>query len=342
MAWFLTKSRRNYQALPELPERERGEPPDVTVVIPARNEEAAIARAVRSFPDVRVLVIDDASEDRTAERALEAGAEVYKAPPLDPGVLGKPNACRAGAAVAASKWLLFVDADTWFQPSFAASIAAYAEEEGLDVVTAFLSQHTVTRAERIVLPYAFALYFCGVRAKRVNSPDSAEALANGQCLLFRRAAYEAIGGHGSVARSVIEDVALASLAKSRGLRLRVVRAERLGWVRMYEGWNAMRLGFEKNSFRFLAANPLTGIQVIAASILLTSYVPVLAYLLIETRFAAAAAFAMAPAVLLWAWYPSFLSALPAPAAIYAFQAIALSAMARTLTGVKTNWKGRGV
>jgi cellulose synthase/poly-beta-1,6-N-acetylglucosamine synthase-like glycosyltransferase len=340
MTFLLGKSRRNYLLLPELPFAPGSE--DVTVIIPARNEERMIARAVASFPGHRVIVVDDASEDGTNKEAARAGAEVIPAPPRTPGVLGKPNACRAGAAIARSKWLLFVDADTWYSPGFAASLAAYAEREALDVATAFLRQETVSAAERIILPYAFALYFCGVSARNVNSPDARESLANGQCLLVRREAYESIGTHAAVQGSVIEDVAFASLAKSRGLRLRVLRAERLGAVRMYDGFPAIRRGFEKNSFRFLGANPSTGVQVILASVILTSWLPVAALLASTGNLAAAAVFALIPAVLLAPWYGSFVRALGAPLAIYLFQFIALSAMVRTVAGIRTNWKGRYV
>ena len=341
--FFLAKSRRNYMSLPELPvEPTAAGDDDVTVIVAARNEEGVIERVVGSFEGVRVVVVDDASQDRTAELAQRAGAEVIQAPPLEPCVMGKPNACRAGASAAISEWLLFVDADTWYRPHLVSSLVSYARREALDVVTLFLRQETRTPVERILLPYAFALYFCGVSAARVNSPRSKEALANGQCLLFRREAYESIGGHAAVARSVIEDVALASVAKSRGLRLRVMRAEHLGSVRMYDSFEAIRRGFEKNSFRFLNVNPFTGIQVVAASILLTSFVPLLVLLCVERRWLPAVLFAALPSVLLAPWYSIRWYAITAPLAIYGFQAIALSAMLRTITGIKTMWKGRDV
>ena len=187
-----------------------------------------------------------------AAAAAKAGAHVIQAPTLPEGAKGKPNACAAGAREGKSKWILFVDADTWFDPSFAPSLVSYAEHHDLEVVTAFLRQHTETLAERALLPYAVALYFTGVSAKNVNSLNSRECLANGQCLLFKRSAYQRIGGHQSVLRSVIEDVALAQRAKESGLKLRVIRAENLGHVRMYEGVRSIWRCFEKNSFRFPA------------------------------------------------------------------------------------------
>ena len=333
--FFLVKSRINYLRLPMLPESAEPTQENVTIVMPARDEEKNIARAVRSFPETRVIVVDDDSRDRTAEFAHQAGAEVIPAPPLKDGMLGKPNACWAGAHASDSKWLLFVDADTWYQPTFLDSLLRYASDEDVDFTSVFLRQECVSMMEQILLPYAFALYFCGVNARRVNQPNSREALANGQCLLFRRNAYEFLGGHGAVAASVIEDVALAQLAKQHGVRARVLRAEHLGQVRMYEDFNAIWNGFQKNSFQFLLVNPWSGVQVILASILLTSYLPVLAWLLLDRAWIAAAVFAFAPALAMLPWYGRLRSAVLVPVAIYLFQLIALNAMVSTRSGVNS-------
>lgn len=338
LAW---KARLNYLRLPPLPAGE-AQAADVTVIIPARNEAANIARVVRSLSGVDVVVVDDGSTDGTAEEARAAGAEVIAAPPLPPGHLGKPNACHAGALASPTQWLLFVDADTWYEPGFAARFVAYAEQEKLEMVSAFLRQHTETFFERVLLPYAFSLYFTGVNADRVNSALSKEALANGQCLLIRRDAYRKLGGHASVAQSVIEDVALARRAKEIGLNSRVIRAEHFGSVRMYESLRAIWRGFEKNSFRFLLVNPLSGALVIAASVIFTSYLPILAWLLRDGAWAPSAAFALLPGLALLPWYRSPMALWQAPVAIYLFQLIALSGMLKTLTRRKTLWKGRPV
>jgi hypothetical protein len=282
---------------------------------------------------------------------------VIAAPPLSTNAKGKPNACAAGAQKAATKWLLFVDADTWFDPNFAASIVAYAEKHHLQLVSGFLFQHCLTLAEHAVLPYAFALYFTGVSARRVNSTSSNECLANGQCILFERSAYFEIGGHESVIDSVIEDVALARRAKGFGMRVRVVRAEKLGRVRMYDSFIAIWRGFQKNSFRFLTANPGEGLQIVLASILLTSWFPVLLIGFQDLPGGAGLSGALllnpvawlliAPFVLLYPWYrgetwQGSWRVLLAPFGIYLFQLIALNGMLVTLTRRPTSWKGRHV
>ncbi len=343
----LWKSRWNYNALPELRPAQTRERPDVTVVIPARNEAHQIERAVKSFRGLPVIVVDDHSTDNTASVAMGGGARVISAPPLHEGAKGKPNGCLAGATHVHSRWILFVDADTWYEECFAASIVDYAVQQNLQVVTAFLEQRCESFFEHMLLPYAFALYFCGVSAANVNNAASGEALANGQCLLFDRVAYESIGGHASVMDSVIEDVALAAEAKQKGLRLRVVRAEKLGHVRMYDGFGAIWSGFQKNSFRFLTVNPGSGVQVILASILLTSWLPVLIWAIRDTAglrqalFTPAVVLLIAPVVGLWPWYRGW-RVLLGFSAIYLFQLIALNAMLSTIAGRKAIWKDRRV
>lgn len=335
------KARLNYLRLPVLPAGSLPEA-DVTVIIPARNEAANIERAVRSFAEVDVVVVDDASSDGTPALARGAGAQVIAAPPLPEGHLGKPNACHAGSLASITDWLLFVDADTWYEPGFAGQFVAYAQREKLEMVSAFPRQHTKSFFEKVLLPYAFALYFTGVNADRVNSAVSREALANGQCLLIRRDTYRRLGGHGAVATSIIEDVALARRAKRHGVHARVIRAEAYGHACMYENLGAIWRGFEKNSFRFLLVNPLSGAIVVTASIVLTSYLPVLASLLATGNWVAAAGFAVLPGLALWPWYGGARAIALTPVAIYLFQAIALTAMCKTLARRKTNWKGRPV
>ena len=353
----LWKSRVNYLLLGRLPMSDAHAQLDLTVIIPARNEAHQIGNTISSFSNVRVVVVDDASSDDTANVSEAAGAEVITAPPVREGKLGKPNACAAGAAIAKTKWLLFVDADTVFEKCFATSAVAYAEEHNYDMLSAFLEQRCCSIFEKMLLPYSFALYFTGVSARAVNGRGNQSALANGQCLLFRRSAYEEIGGHSKVITSVIEDVAIAQRAKQNSLSVRVIRAEHLGSVRMYTGFASIWRGFQKNSFRFLQANPIGGVQVILASMLLTSWLPALILGLHEYQrpFSIQMLFAPTPVLLLLIsplltllpWYAESHAArswrvILAPFAIYLFQLIALNGMFVTIFGRATDWKGRSV
>jgi glycosyltransferase involved in cell wall biosynthesis len=340
--FFAWRSRSQYLALPDLPAPPPADPPPHTIIIPARNEAAVIERVVRSLAGSPVLVVDDHSTDATAALAQAAGAEVIQAPALPHRWLGKPHACWTGAQRAATRWLLFVDADTWYEPGFPAALLHYAETQNLSAVSCFPRQVYGSWVERVLMPYAFGLYFTGVCATRVNDPKRPDALANGQCLLIRQDAYQFVGGHKAVAASIIEDVALAGLFKRHRMPARVIRAEAWARVRMYDSFRALRRGFEKNSFRFLQANPFTGVQVIAASIAMTSWLPLLAWLIWDGNLPAAAGFAAVPIVAWRRWYGHWGWACCAPLAIYLFQLVVLVGMLKTLTGLSTDWKGRRV
>lgn len=341
-AWL---SRRHYLALPELKfdRAAAAAPPlDHCVVIPARNEEANIARCVGSFEGSVRLVVDDHSSDRTAALAEQAGATVRSASPLPPKWLGKPHACWEGSQWTESDWIAFVDADTWYAPGFLPSLLAYAGSRQLQAATVFPRQEFGSWWERLLLPYALGLYFTGVSATKVNNPNSREALANGQCLLFLRSAYQFIGGHAAVASSVIEDVALARLIKRHRMTIGVLRCETMAHVRMYRTFGDLWRGFQKNSFRFLRVNPKTLLLVVTSSIVMTSWLPVLAALLWQQHWGLAAFFFFVPTLAWRPWYRSWFQALAAPLAIYVFQAIALCGMAAALFGLSTHWKGRRV
>ena len=339
---MLRKSRRNYMALPEVPVSDGPVDGEVTVIVPARNEERNIERCVKSLRGSRVIVVDDQSKDRTAQLAAAAGAEVMPAPRLLKGQLGKPNACQTGAKAADTRYVLFADADTWYDPRYLPSMVRYADENQFFLVSPFLKQECVTLFEKMLIPYAFGLYFTGVNAANVQNFLHPETLANGQSMLFLRQPYEFVGGHNSVMNSVIEDVALAARVKRHRMKLQIVRAEHLGKVRMYDSLGAIWKGFRKNSFKFLQANRKSGLQVMLTSILLTSVLPVMIWLALDGQYWMIGLLALLVPYLFAPWYGGVFRALLSLPAIYLFQLIALDGMAATTFGRKTDWKGRKV
>ena len=351
IAGLLSRSRRNYHAIPEIPARSSPEPssnsapPDCMVVIPARNEESSIARAVASFPPDTVIVVDDHSEDGTAEAARKAGAGVLRAPALPRGAIGKSNACAAGARVLTSRWILFTDADTWFESGFLNAAVAYAEANELAFLSIYLQPESETLAERALIPFAVALYFSGASPSASNAKGPV-AIFNGQCVLIRREAYEFIGGHTSALTSLIEDVKLASVAQMHRMKIGIARAPKLGHARMQIGLPGIWSGFERNAFRFMVVSPWIGITILITAFSLALWPPVLVLLLRAHHPIAAVAFALLPIALLWPWYRRGygrgLGVLFAPLAIYGMLPVLAHAFLSAFTGRRIEWKGRAI
>ena len=242
-----------------LPNRSAGSEPLVSVIVPARNEAANIETCVRSltassYPAFEVIVVDDRSEDGTSEivRSLGAGnarrLRLVEGAELPAGWLGKPWACRQGAAGAEGGLLLFTDADTRHGPDLLARAVAGLREEEADLLTLVGKQLMESFWERLVQPQIFMLMlFRFPRFERTAKSRSwRDAIANGQYLLFQRVAYDAIGGHESVKDEVVEDLVLAQRVKRAGLRLRIRGAQDDLATRMYRSLGHLVEGWSKN------------------------------------------------------------------------------------------------
>jgi len=235
----------------------------VSVVVPARNEERNVERVVRSlaasdYPDLEIVVVDDRSEDATSEVALrvadelraEGGPEVrvVAGADLPADWLGKPWACQQGGEVASGAYLLFTDADTRHAPELLRRVVGEMERAGADVMTLAGRQLMETFWERVVQPQIFTSILFRYRDNRRPHPPERyrDAIANGQYILFRREAYEAIEGHGSVRGEVVEDMKLAQVLVRSGHTLDVRMAEDGFATRMYTSLDELVRGWSKN------------------------------------------------------------------------------------------------
>jgi chlorobactene glucosyltransferase len=235
------------------------DPPLVSVIVPARDEALNIVRCLRSltsstYPAFEVIVIDDRSSDGTGDlaRSVDPGSArrlvVLDGEQLPPGWLGKPWACWQGARVAEGDLMLFTDADTIHGPALLGRAVAGLEEEGADLLTIVGSQIMETFWERLVQPQVFLTMAARFpRFDRIARNDRwRDAIANGQYLLFRGEAYEAIGGHEAVRDEVVEDLALAQHVKRAGHSLRIRGALTDLATRMYRSLPHMVEGWSKN------------------------------------------------------------------------------------------------
>ncbi len=226
----------------------------LSVIVPARDEQDNIGPCLSSLLlaaaglDCEIVVADDRSTDRTAAivRSMP-GVRLVDVPPLAAGWCGKTHALAFAAPTTSGSWILFTDADTRHSPGSLQGVLERAGE--YDLYSLSPEQETVTWWERAVIPRVFAELERLFSYDDINRPDSEVAAANGQFLLIRRSAYDALGGHGAVAREFLEDLALARLAKLSGFRIHLGPGSGVVRTRMYSRFPAMWHGWTRNLFQ---------------------------------------------------------------------------------------------
>ncbi|MBV9749382.1 MAG: glycosyltransferase [Acetobacteraceae bacterium] len=266
----------------------RGAAPGVAVIVPVRDEAANIGPCLaglhaQTYPlgSYAVLVVDDGSQDGTAEIVLRAAAEtdsrvaLHRAGSLPNGWLGKPHACWQGVLhCGAAEWLCFMDADVRAAPDLLRDAVGAAEEQGIAMLSLRPLQELGSFWERLIVPAGMIMVACAKDLRRVNDPSSPEAEANGQFILIRRDAYAAVGGHAAVRGEICEDTALARRLKGAGFRLRVLAAEHLARTRMYRDLPSLWEGFSKNAVEIMGDARRT-LAVAAAALVIGWAVPLL-------------------------------------------------------------------
>jgi chlorobactene glucosyltransferase len=242
------------------------DPPPVTVLVPARNEERCLGPCLASlsaqtYATLEIVVIDDGSTDRTpaliaaaARRDPRIRALRLEGPP--PGWTGKNFALASGVDAARGTWLCFTDADTVHAPGSIAHAVGFARRQGLALLSLTSHQRVASFWERVVQPVVFGLLDQWFPLDRVNDPGSPVAAANGIFILVSREAYRDVGGHRAIAGEVLEDVALAGNVKGAGWRTAFVDGRDLVEARMYESLAALRRGWTKNLYALRGRRPL--------------------------------------------------------------------------------------
>ncbi len=203
--------------------------PSVGVIIPARNEaeniEECLASLTKSkYPNFEIIVVDDRSEDGTAElaRTVPPGNAkrlvVIDGEALPEGWLGKPWACQQGARATSAELLVFADADTTHGDRLLSRSITELQNEDADLLNVLGFQVMESFWECLVQPQIFlAVVFRHPDLERsARSSQWQDGVANGQFMLMPRTSYEAIGGHESVRDRVLEDLALAQTVKRHG------------------------------------------------------------------------------------------------------------------------------
>jgi chlorobactene glucosyltransferase len=334
--------------------------PRVSVLVPARDEEANIERCIRSllaqnYTDFEVLALDDHSGDGTGRILAALATEdsrlrTLQGRRLPPDWLGKHWACHQLAEAASGELLLFVDADTRHDPRALRDAVGVMLGEDAAFLSALPRQEVVTWAEKLLVPvisWSLLSFLPLALAYRLRTPMLSAAI--GQFMLFRRAAYEQIGGHESVRQSVVDDIALGRRVKAAGLRWRLVDGTRRVRCRMYRNAPQVFEGISKNLLAVFG-NKIP-VHVFVWTWLAVAFVEPLAVLGLSLAGAPVpalsvrlAGLAAGGSLLLWLiafhrfGYPLFLAFLY-PASMLLAMVVAVRSVAVSLTG-RATWKGR--
>ena len=334
--------------------------PAISVLIPARDEEAVIEQAVASVLLSRgvvfeVIVMDDCSTDRTAaivQRMASADSRVRleQAPVLPAGWNGKQHACWSLARAAKHGLLCFVDADVRLEPEALARMAAFLRQSDAALVSGFPRQQTVTWMEWLLLPliHFVLLGFLPMMRMRKTS-DPAYAAGCGQFLLARRDAYFACGGHEQIKSTMHDGLLLPKLFRASAYRTDLADLTALATCRMYRNSRQVWQGLAKNATEGIAAP----IRILPISLLLLMG-EVLPFVF-AVWFGVAGGLSTAVWVYLWvgiggAWLPRFLAAARFrqswrgaflhPAGIVLLLAVQWYSLIRKLMGAPVSWKDR--
>ncbi len=228
--------------------------PLISVLIPARDEEANIEACLKSlrkqdYPNFEILVLDDNSSDNTAGivqrmAATDGRIRLLGGEPLAEGWAGKPFACYQLAQKAKGSWLLFVDADTTHAPEMLRSVLALALELRPSLLSGFPRQLTTSLPQKVAIPVLYFVILSWVPLWWLHHARKPKpSLAIGQFLLFPRDEYWRIGGHEAVKSRILEDVWLGIEVNRHGGRHIAVDLAPVVSCNMYSNVGTMWEGF---------------------------------------------------------------------------------------------------
>ena len=262
--------------------------PRVSIIVPARNEEETIERALRSllaldYANYEVIAVDDRSSDSTGQIMdgvagswkvsqsknqnqdpqpnVANGATLRMGHPhlsiihhreLPPGWLGKTHAMWTAASVATGDWLLFTDADVLFKADSLRRALAYAEAEPADHVVMFPRLIMKQPGEYMMIAFFHTLFMFGHRPWKVADPKTKDHMGVGAFNLVRRSVYDAIGTHEALRMEVVDDMKLGKLVKNAGFAQRNIFGGDLISIRWAKGARGVVNNLTKNFFAVLS------------------------------------------------------------------------------------------
>ncbi len=246
--------------LAELPTTQPdGQPPDVTIVMAVRDDEAHVEASVQRLlaqrhVRARLAIVDDRSNDGTTAilarlAATDPRLAVRRVDTLPQGWLGKTHALQVATTDVSTRWILFTDGDAQLGSDTLARAIAFAERNDAHHVSLLPTHRGTTFLGRTCL-LAFQLSVQH-RVLAVNAKQQRGFVGTGAFNLVRTDAYRAIGGHEPLRLEVVDDVWLGCLLFRAGFRSRVLLAARDFAIDWGATPRALLRVVEKNMFAVL-------------------------------------------------------------------------------------------
>ncbi len=269
----------HFPILPQVrPIPDSSETPLVSIILPVRNQSSTLDDCLNSlvtldYSNRQIIVVEGSSTDGTKEILEKYDSKIIqvKEDTLPDGWVGKNWACHLGYEKAEGNLLLFTDGDSIHSRDSLSRTVQSLQATQADMLSLAPRPILKTFWEKVMQPPIFLLIMLFVGGKWVNDDRRLNALGNGQYMLFRREAYEKIGGHKSVKDKITEDYNLARLLKRSALRLRVFSTRDALGVRMYSSLAEIWRGWRKN-FYAVAGTHSTLRSVLRLVLMLTLFV----------------------------------------------------------------------
>lgn len=249
---------RSVGALRDVSPAPAPDPPRVSIVVAARNEQRNIREALQSllqlgYPDYELIVVDDRSEDETGRilddmAVTDSRLRVIHVDLLPPGWLGKNHALWVGSRRAGGELLLFTDADIVMEQTVVTRAVAYLMRNRLDHLAATPSMRMPTTFLGMFGASFIVFFSLFSRPWKARDPNSRCHIGIGAFNLVRAAAYRQVGGHETIRLRPDDDIKLGKIIKRAGLRQDVAYAPEFLAVEWYASLSEVIRGLEKNAF----------------------------------------------------------------------------------------------
>ena len=349
--------------------------PLISVIIPSRNEGHRIIECIKTLKEqtynkLEILIVDDSSDNTIDVIKSIAGNDkrfkIIKQEKLQKGWVGKPFALQQGSKIAKGEWLLFIDADTYYDPLIIERSIEHAEKNKLDMLS--LAPRHICKSfwEKVIQPIPLGAIAALLPLAKTNDQKSKVALAIGPFIMIKNSIFKKIEGYKTIKNYINDDTQLAKLVKGSGFKLGIANGQSMMNLKMYDRFSEIWEGWSKNVFLGMVQNRkikskskqlilLFLILFVLFDLLVFPFLAILLPLLIAviTRSFLLNYFLILAAL---TWIISIISlayvqishkigkAYYAPLTIFLggllFMGIYLNSGVKTLSGKKVTWKGR--